>query len=180
MRSLWVKLAALAVSGGVALAMFGGGAVHTDFSKSTSAQISATAATFDLSLTGGSDGSGNISCTNLVPGVNSSTTGTWAGDYCASTITLNDGGSVPEVFTLTIGAPNVSSTDAANVEVTIGGIGNTLAAVDNAQYTWSLGTVNVGSPANVSVEVDLLSGAGNNWAGFTLTIPYTVTAEAGV
>jgi hypothetical protein len=114
-------LAAVAISGGTGLALFGGTAVHTAFSATDLLHTNASGATVALTVNGGTDGSGNLTCTNLLPG----------GVVCSSgQISLNNTGTVPETFTVTFG----------NIVVNNGGVdGDVLANLDQAQIWMGFG-----------------------------------------
>jgi hypothetical protein len=201
------KLAVVAISGGTALGLFGGAAVHTQFSASTSLHADASGALVALTVNGGTDGHGNLTCTNLLPG----------GAVCSSgQISLNNTGTVPEDFTVTLGQISVNN----------GGVhGDVLSNLDQAQIWMGFGagavlgtgshgegpvpltnyfTNGTGAPiAPGSYLIGTALGAGqqnhgsmtlslepgsalvspddaNAWNGASITIPYTITATAGV
>jgi hypothetical protein len=47
-RAIWAKVAAIAVTGGTAFALFGGGALHTQFSAQTHANSSVSGVNVSL------------------------------------------------------------------------------------------------------------------------------------
>ena len=160
-----------------------------------------------LTVNGGTDTHGNLTCTNLLPG----------GAVCSSgQISLNNTGTVPEDFTVTLGQITVNN----------GGVhGDVLSNLDQAQI-WmgfgagavlgtgshgegpvpltnyftngtgapiGLGTYSIGSneAANSenhgSMTLSLEPGSAlvspddaNAWNGASITVPYTITATAGV
>lgn len=181
-RSLMIKLGAVAATGSAALALFGGAAVHTDFTSAATRTVSAGAASVGLSIGGGSDYNGNISCSNLVPGATSAKP--WdGGGYCTTSVTVKNTGSVKEDFTLSVGDPNpsLSASDAGLVTVNFTSpfsYSATLAGLEGKTIPVSY-PIAAGDTATFTLEIDLGSTAGNNWSGFSFSVPYTVQAEIG-
>jgi hypothetical protein len=199
-KSLWTKLAVVAVSSGTALALFGGAAVHTQFSASSLQQVNAQGANVALTV-----GGGTFTCTNLLPG----------GPVCNSgQISLNNTGTVDENFYITLGTiivnnggvngDVVSNLDQALIWAGWGagavlGTGShgegpvplttyytngTGAPIGSGQYL--IGGVGTGSQDHGSMTLSLVPGSGlsntddaNAWNDASITIPYTITAEAG-
>lgn len=182
-RSLMVKLGAVAATGSAALALFGGAAVHTDFTATATKTVTAGAASVGLSVAGGSDTAGDITCSNLVPGATEANPWEGGGGYCEATVTVTNNGSVTENFTLSVGEPNPSlaASDAADVVVSFSGpftYSANLAQIEGTTLPASV-PIDSGKSMTVTVEIDLASAAGNNWSGFSFQVPYTVQAEIG-
>jgi hypothetical protein len=205
-KSLWTKLAVVAVSSGTALALFGGAAVHTQFSATSNQVVNAQGADVALTVTGGTDGSGNLTCTNLLPG----------GVVCTSgQISLNNTGSVPENFSITLGkiivnnggvnGDVVSNLDQALVWMGFGagavlGTGshgegpvplttyyNNGTGTPIGTGTYGIGGVGSGAQDHGSMTLSLVPTSGllvgddaNAWNNASITIPYTITATAGI
>jgi hypothetical protein len=207
----WVKITGAVASGGMAVAMFGGAAVHTQFSASSPQTLAADGATVAVVVE-----SGNITCSNLLPGATIPCN--WE-----NPIDINNTGTVPEDLSITLGT----------ISVTNGGVdGDVLHNLDQA-LIWAgwgagavLGTGNQFSgpgygpgyqavplttfytegtgvplsPATYAIGSALPAGASdhggmtlslmpgpvpagddaNAWNGAIVTIPYTITATAGV
>lgn len=207
------KLAVLAISGGTATALFGGAVVHTQFSASDLLKSDASGALVALTVNGGSDGHGNLTCTNLLPG----------GPVCSSgQISLNNTGTAPEDFTVTFGkiivnnggvnGDVVSNLDQAQLYMSFGagpmfgstgspyvtpstavGVKLTSLYTNVTGVPVGTGTYTIGTalPANASnhgiMQLNLEPGSAlgslddaNAWNGASITIPYTITATAGL
>jgi len=210
-RDLGKKFAVLAIGGGTSLALLGGSAVHTQFSAFKILTAAPSGATVALTVNGNTDGQGNFSCTNLLPG----------GPFCGGTaypISVNNTGTVAEDFTITLG----------KIIVNNGGVnGDVLANLGQAQLYMTFGAgpifgsgsdwtnTAVGVPLSTLFNSDgtptgtgkytlanaLPAGAqdhgsmlmylepgsqlgnlddANGWNGASITIPYTITATAGL
>lgn len=188
-RSMMVKVGAVAATGSVALALFGGSAVHTQFSATKSGTIAANGANVAVG------GPSNLSCTDLVPGA--TPTNPWATNggpgYCTDNFTLTNNGNANEVLSISYGAP-ISPTSAAIDNATDlqllqmsydYGAGSTTAGPfpyytnGNPTGLFSFGTVAPGQALNVQLTLELMGQAGNDWDNATVSIPFTVTATAG-
>ena len=201
-KALWTKLAIVAVSGGTALALFGGAAVHTQFSATSNQTVTAEGASVALTVD-----SGSLTCTNLLPG----------GPLCTTGFTIWNKGTVPENFSITFGTIIVNNggvngdvlanLDQAGLYLTNGagvvfGTGSPYASPSNAVGV-PLSTLfnNDGTPKAPAAGLSSLApGLGNDgtlgvslesgtlctgtcdpnaWNGASITIPYTITATAG-
>jgi hypothetical protein len=210
------KLAVVALSGGTAFALFGGAAVHTQFSATDSLHADASGALVALSVNGNTDGNGNFSCSNLLPG----------GPFCGGTaypISVNNTGTVAEDFTITLGNIIVNSygvngdvltnLDQAQLYMTFGAgqvfgtgsdwttfgtpggaVGVPLSTLYNSDGTpKGTGTYTIAHALGASQQdhgsmlMYLEPGSAlvspddaNAWNGASITIPYTITATAGL
>jgi hypothetical protein len=125
-QGIWAKAAAVAVAGGTAFALFGGGAVHTQFSASTqgSARVQGANVGVGLASTNGTgitadNGKGSFVCSSLVPGATPAAPYAPSGfaadpGYCQETITLTNTGSVPETFSIALGGLQVNNNGVNN------------------------------------------------------------------
>jgi len=91
------KLSALAVAGGTTAMLFAASPVHTQFSATTNGSLSASGAKVALQLV-----NGTLNATNLLPAVTTASGETTYYPTNSQTVTLNNSGSVPETFTMTI------------------------------------------------------------------------------
>jgi hypothetical protein len=217
-KSLWTKLAVVAVSSGTALALFGGAAVHTQFSATSNQAVTADGASVALTVD-----NGTFTCSNLLPDGATPVLAAscWSANAPVYGINLNNTGSVSEDFFITFGT----------IKVNNGGVdGDVLANLDQA-YIWAgwgagavigsgnawnstwgpvpltnyfvngtgvpiggpyaIGSVAAGQSDHGSMTLSLVDPTGiyapplhlfdpNAWNGASITIPYTITAEAGV
>jgi len=200
MRHFWLKAAGLAVSAATAFAMFGGGAVHTQFSAPQSANATIQGAYVATGLTStyvynitSDDGHGNFTCSSLVPGAAPGNNWGSPGDpgfpgWCQETLIFQNTGNVDETFTLSTSGPIQADTTPAIYNW--GDLGELLFSVSPgtpsgtyayaaAGDTWTFGSVAKGNTLSVNVFITLASGAGNEWNNAQVVVPYTVTATAG-
>jgi hypothetical protein len=185
---IWPTLAAAAVTGGTAVALFGGPMVHTQFSASQTGNAVAKGADVALSLGTNGTTSRNFSCSGLVPGA--TVANPWSGGgYCQDTITLTNTGSTTEVFTLAYGDPgagtssSLTSTDLGYLGFSYDYSGDGGTQGPFAYYpvgdAYSFGSISAGGALNVTVTLTLSARAGNDWDNASVVVPYTVTATAG-
>jgi hypothetical protein len=206
----WVTITGVAASGGMAVALFGGAAVHTQFSATSEQSVVADGATVAVVVE-----SGNITCTNLLPGA--TTPCNWE-----NPIDINNTGTVPEDLSITLGTIIVNSDPQGDVLANLDqgliwagwgagavlGSGNQFSGpsyspayqavpltnyyAKNTGVPLSPATYAIGSalPAGASdhggMTLSLVPGPvavgddANAWNGASITIPYTITAMAGV
>jgi hypothetical protein len=147
-QGIWAKAAAVAVAGGTAFALFGGGAVHTQFSASTqgNARVQGASVALQITSNAGTDvtsdnGRGNFICSDLVPGATSNApfdTANNVAGYCTETLTITNTGNVTEDLTITL----------SNLVVNNGGVEGTtnlLANLDQVNFAATANNTTVGT-----------------------------------
>lgn len=163
----------LLASGGMAAALFGGGAVHTAFTSSGSGTLSANTAKIGTAV------SGNVALSNAVPG----DLGT------ASTVTVTNNGSTPETLAVSLAPtsnPSQNNTTLDQyVEVYFGGspIGSlaTLEADYGTGHAVTIPGVSLaanGGSASYQVALGLDENAPNTVADSSTEAVFTVTGTA--
>ena len=163
-------LAVGAVTGGAAALLFGGSAVETQFSATSTQNVTISGARVSEALTDGS-----FTCSNLLPG----------GPACQHTVTYTNTSTVPVVVTITFGVLTGTPSalgDPSAVIVSVPKPGGGTVTFNGSQYTTNpiqIGTAPVGATYSVPVSIGLLAGTGNAWNNATVDVPYTVTATAG-
>ncbi|MDA8292389.1 MAG: hypothetical protein M0Z33_12040 [Actinomycetota bacterium] len=177
------RLAALAVTGGAATALFGGSPVHTQFSASQSHTATIIGGTVNESVT-----NGDFTCSGLVPPNNGPENGsnppvTYPGQTCNETVTFANTGSVPESFDITLGTINGTAGALANLDqlvFTVGGTNYTYAQITGAPGPIHVATIapgaNLASTITIGLAANNSDSAQNAWNGGYVHIPYTVTA----
>lgn len=193
MRTIWAKAAAVAVAGGTVFALFGGSAVHTQFSATAGGTATASGAHVALSVNANQNAGGDFSCSQLVPGATPSSPWPTEADngYCSITLTLTNNGNANEVLSIAYSSPDASQTTSGIDNST--DLGYLYFSYDyptqagpfpyytNGSPTglYSFGTFTPGESKNVTLTITLAGLAGNEWDNATVSIPYTVTATAG-
>ncbi len=195
------RLAALALVGGTATALFTGAAAQTQFSA-TSSQQTATpnGGTVKLAV-----GGGTFTCSNLIPPNNAQdpiTGNTYTGTNCQRTITFYNQGSTTETFTLNVGTItgwiNTGSGIASWKQGDKSGYSGDMLRQLVTSFVVNSGTpttetfysgesipvaqIPVGGNLSVTVTFSLAADTSNAteqnyWNGGSMSIPYTVTAE---
>lgn len=175
------RLAAVAVLGGAATVLFTGTAAHTQFSASSSQQVTIAGGTVAETVTNGS-----FVCSGLIPPNNSvelGGTGTYPGATCTQSISFNNTGNVRESFDITIGT--ISGTASA-----MGQLNQLVFTVDGKSFSYAdaavgnpfhLATIAASRSLGASFTIGLMQETGslavqNAWNGAAITVPYTVTA----
>lgn len=186
LNNMWPKVAAVAVTGGTAAALFGGPVVHTQFSATQSGKISANGANVALSLNANSTGQGNFSCSGLVPGATPSQPW-YGGGYCTDTLVISNTGNTTELMAINYADP-ASGTSSSLGPLDLGylNFSYTLAGATSGPFAYypigdaySFGAVGPGQSVTVTLTMTLSDMAGNDWDNANIVVPYTVTATAG-
>jgi hypothetical protein len=157
----------LMATGGVAAALFGGGAVHTAFTSSASGTLDASTASIGTTLA-----HGTISLSNALPGDE--------GD--PSSVTITNHGSTYETLSMVIDSGNNPALDNVVDLIWDGTDVGSLASLANQDQLSSTATLaphgQTGDSITMPLALELESTAGNDVAGQSDSISYTVTGTA--
>jgi hypothetical protein len=157
-------LIAVALTGGVAVAAFGGTAVSTAFTDNSSGSVVANAATF-----GGTYKTFDLRIDNAIPG-----------DSNHLTVSYTNNGSTPVDLVLT--TDGLSNTAGAGLalakEAVVNFEGNDITLFNAQNETLDLGKIAAGASFSQDVTLTLPTSAGNEVAGGGASLHYTLTATA--
>jgi hypothetical protein len=164
------SLIAVAVTGVVGAAVFGGTAVSTSFTDSHSGSVVANAAKF-----GGTYSTGDLRIDNAIPG-----------DSNQITVSYTNNGTTPVDLVLTTDGLSQIGYDAANPgagialakAVIINFEGQNTTMFDDQNFTFDLGKIAAGGVFSQVVTLTLPTTAGNEVEGGGASLHYTLTATA--